>query len=139
MNPLLWLVIVILFSSISIFIFKFIFFTVTIVSTPTGTPVSGSTNTFDYPILSSVTLACMVDSPPSGTVTYSWNTTGCYSNDINNTERKCFPHGQTTQNVSTDDVLAKDAGTVMCTATTDSGSFISEPFTFRISGMCDII
>ena len=44
-------------------------YTVTIASTPAGTPVSGSTNTFDYPILSSVTLTCMVDpSPPAGAV-----------------------------------------------------------------------
>ena len=33
---------------------------VTIVSNPAGTPVSGFTNTFDYPILSSVTLTCDV-------------------------------------------------------------------------------
>ena len=35
-----------------------------------GTPVSGSTNKFDYSKLSSVTLTCMVDYTPSGTVTY---------------------------------------------------------------------
>ena len=122
-------------SLLSIFIFFFCYFsTVTIVSTPTGTPVSGSTNTFDYPILSSVMLTCMVDPPPSGTVTYSWNTTGCYSR--NSGKKMCFPNGQTTHTVSRDDVLARDAGTVMCTATTDSGSFNSEPFTLRISGMC---
>jgi len=39
-------------------------FTVTIVSNPAGTLVSGSTNTFDYPILSSVTLTCTVDPSP---------------------------------------------------------------------------
>ena len=107
--------------------------TVTIVSTPAGTPVSGSTNTFDYPILSSVNLTCMVDPPPSGTVIYSWNTTGCYVN--NNGERRCFPVGQTTYNVSNEYLLARDAGTITCTVTTDGVDYTSALFTLRISGI----
>ena len=43
---------------------------VTIVTSPVGTPVSGSTITYDYPILSSVNLTCMVGLPPSLSVTY---------------------------------------------------------------------
>ena len=107
--------------------------TVTIVSNPSGTPVSGSTNTFDYPILSSVTLTCMVDPPQSGFVTYSWNTTGCYVN--NRGERRCFPAGQTTQSVCKIGVFAKDAGTITCTATVRGVDYTSEQFTLRISGM----
>ena len=106
---------------------------VTIVSTPPGTPVSELINTFDYPLLSSVNLTCMVDPLPSGYVVYTWDTTGCYVN--NRGERHCFPNGQTTQSVSEHDVFAKDAGTITCTAITNNGSFTSEPFTLRISGM----
>ena len=48
------------------FLFHYTAPTVTVVSSPAGTPVSESTNTFDYPILSSVTLRCMVEPlPPS--------------------------------------------------------------------------
>ena len=111
-------------------------YTVTIVSTPAGTPVSRSTNKFDYPILSSVTLTCMVTSNDGSPVTvtgYSWDTTGCFT-DYRGYVR-CFPNGQTTQNVSEDAVLARDAGTVRCTAIINSESFTSGPFTLRISGM----
>ena len=107
--------------------------TVTIVSTPAGTPVSGSTNTFDYPILSSVTLTCMVDPSPPASATYQWNTGGCFTNDRQVTQL-CFPVNQTTQSVNTTDVTAEDAGTVSCTATIGGVDFTSGPFTLRISG-----
>ena len=107
-------------------------FTVTIVSSPAGTPVSGSVNTFDYPILSSVTLTCMVNPTPSSSVTYQWNTTGCYTN------RKftgiCFPRHQTTQTVSGGNLLAEDAGTITCTTMISGSDYTSKPFTLRISG-----
>jgi len=79
----------------------------------------------------------MVTSSDGSTPTvnsYSWDASGCFADDRN--ARRCFPLGQITQNVSEDDVFAKDAGTFRCTAVTDSGSFTSEPFTLRISGMC---
>ena len=114
---------------------------VTIVSTPVGTPVIGSTSTFDYPILSSVTLTCMVEPSASTNITYQWNTTGCYVNNHN--ERRCFPVNQTTQNVTEDDLHARDAGTVTCSATIDGVEYHSDPFTLRISGtliyMCTTI
>ena len=70
----------------------------------------------------------------SVTVTgYSWDTTGCFT-DYRGYVR-CFPDGKTTQNVSEDSVLARDAGTVRCTVVINSGSFISGPFTLRISGI----
>ena len=111
-------------------------FNVTIVSTPAGTPVSGSTNTFYYPILSSVTLTCMVTSNDGSPVTvtgYSWDTTGCFTDDHGMV--RCFPNGKTTQNVSEDAVLARDAGTVRCTADINGNLFMSVPFTLRISGV----
>jgi len=110
-------------------------YTVTIVSTPAGTPVIGSTNTFDYPILSSVTLTCMVTSSNGSTPTgdsYQWNTGGCYVNSRN--EIKCFPTDQTTQNVTGNNLLAQDAGTITCTTTIDGVDYTSESLTLRISG-----
>ena len=110
-------------------------FTVTIINSPAGTPVSGSTNTFDYPILSNVTLTCMVNPTPSSSITYRWNTDDCYINSqftLSNPE--CFPHGQTTQNVTGNDLNAEDAGTITCTVTISGSDYTSEPFTLRISG-----
>ena len=113
-------------------------YTVTIASTPAGTPLSGSTNTIDYPILSSVNLTCMVtsdDGSPFTVTSYSWNTTGCYDNSGGTGDVRCFPNGKRTQNVSEDAVLARDAGTVRCTAVINNASFTSGPFTLRITGM----
>ena len=110
-------------------------FTVTIVISPAGTAVSGSDNTFDYPILSSVTLTCMVNPTPSSTVTYEWDTTGCYTNGkFTGSDPDCFPHGQITQNVTGNNLNAEDAGTITCTVTIDGVDYASEPFTLRISG-----
>ena len=113
-------------------------FTVTIASNPAGTPVSGSNNTFDYPILSRVTLTCHVtsDDGSSFTVTsYQWNTEGCYNNpNFNDSNPSCFPHGQTTQTVTGDDVTADDAGTITCTVIINSTAYTSQPFTLGISG-----
>ena len=113
-------------------------YTVTIVSSPAGIPVNGSTNTFDYPILSNVTLTCNVTSNDGSSFTvtsYQWNTAGCYTHpNVNGGNPSCFPDGQTTQNVSDDDVTAEDAGTVTCTATISGSQYTSGPFTLRISG-----
>ena len=112
------------------------FLGVTIVSSPAGTPVSGSTNTFDYPILSNVALTCMVE-PSSLTVTsYQWNTAGCYTNSqFTGSNPECFPRGQRMQqNVTGNDLNAEDAGTITCTATVNNVPYTSEPFTLRISG-----
>ena len=109
--------------------------TVSIVSSPAGTPVSGSTNTFDYPILSSVTLTCMVNPTPSSSITYQWNTVGCYTNSrFTPSNPECFPHGQITQSVTGNDLNAEDAGTITCTVTISGSDYTSEPFTLRISG-----
>ena len=110
-------------------------FTVTIVSSPAGIPVSGSNNTFDYPILSSVNLTCMVNPPPSSSVSYQWNTTGCYTNTrFTASNPECFPHGRTTQHVLGNNLNAEDAGTITCIVTVNGCDYTSEPFTLRISG-----
>ena len=113
-------------------------YTVTIVSTPAGTPVSGSTNTFDYPILSNVTLTCMVDPSPPASATYQWNTGGCFTNDRHDTPT-CFTVGQTTQSVTGYHLLAEDAGPISCTVTIDGTYYFSDldgVFTLHVSGTC---
>ena len=107
--------------------------TISIVSSPAGTPVSESTSY--YPILSSVTLTCMADPSPVINVSFSWNTTRCYTNnDYNNGVPGCFPHNQVTQNVTGNDLTAEDAGTITCTVTISGRDYTSKPFTLRISG-----
>ena len=110
-------------------------------SHPAGMPVSGQPNTFDYPILSNVTLSCLVTSTEGSifTVTsYQWNTTLCYSNTaFNNGNPSCFPHGQTTQNVTGTELTAEDAGTVSCIVTIGEVNYNSLPLTVRISGKLD--
>ena len=110
--------------------------TVTIVSTPAGTPVNGSNNTFDYPILSNITLTCMVDPSPSYTIDYQWNTTGCYTNiNYNDGVPSCFPHNQTTQNVTDNDLTAEDAGTITCGIMVNGELYTSDPITLHVTGM----
>ena len=113
-------------------------FTVTIGSTPAGTPVSGSVNTFDYPILSSVTLTCNVTSNNGSSfivTSYRWNTAGCYTNSYFNTNSpRCFPRDRTTQSVTDRYVNAEDASTITCTVTISGSNYTSDPFTLRISG-----
>ena len=119
------------------FIFDYTAPNVTIVSSPAGTPVSEYNNTFDYPILSSVTLTCMVNPTPSSSasVTYQWNTAGCYTNSkFTGSNPQCFPRGETTQSVTGNDLNAEDAGTITCTVTISGSDYTSEPFTLRISG-----
>ena len=111
---------------------------VTIMSNPAGTPVSGSTSTFEYPILSSVTLTCMVTSSDGSTFTvtnYQWNTTGCYTHPAHNSGNPtCFPTDQTSQNVTGNDLTAEDAGTITCAVIIGGVNYTSGPLTLRISG-----
>ena len=108
---------------------------VIIVSSPAGIPVNASTNTYDYSVLSSVVLTCMVNPSPTSTVTYQWNTTGCYTHpNFNNGNPRCFPEGLTTERVIGTDLTAEYAGTITCTVTINGMAHTSEPFTLRISG-----
>ena len=104
-------------------------------TSPAGVPVSGSSNTFDYPILSDVNLMCVVEPPPEVNVGYSWNTMGCYQhmNYTGNTPR-CFPHDETAQVAEGNNLLAEDGGTITCTVTIYGDDYTSGPFTLRISG-----
>ena len=77
----------------------------------------------------------MVNPTPSSSVTYLWNTTGCYTNSkFTGSNPECFPHGETTQNVIGNNLNAEDAGTITCTVTISGRNYTSGPFTLRISG-----
>ena len=76
----------------------------------------------------------MVNPTPSSSFTYQWNTTGCYTNSkFTGSNPECFPHGQTTQNVTGNNLNAEDAGTITCTVTISGSEYTSGPFTLRIS------
>ena len=97
---------------------------VTIISSPAGTPVSGLTNTFEYRILSSVTLMCYTEPPASSSATFVWDDGGCTT---------CFPSTQTSQIVTESSLILDDAGTFTCTGT-ESGETASTsgPFTLHV-------
>ena len=77
----------------------------------------------------------MVNPTPSSSVTYQWNTAGCYTNSkFTPSNPECFPHGWTTQSVTGNNLNAEDAGTITCTVTISGSDYTSEPFTLRISG-----
>ena len=95
---------------------------VAILSSPAGTQVNGSTNTFSYRILSSVTLTC--DTIPSATssTSFTWTTDGC---------TECFPSGQTTEMVTESALTPEDAGTFTCSAA-EANIVTSGPFTLVV-------
>ena len=106
-------------------------------SSPAGTPVNGFTNTYEYAVLSHVSLTCMVGPPPDPdvSVSYSWNTIGCYSHiGYNDNSPRCFTHNSTKQTVTGNDLTAEDAGTIACTVTIYGDGYTSRPFTLHISG-----
>ena len=113
--------------------------TVTIVTDPAGTPVDGQPGTFDYPILTRLTLTCMAtasDGSPVNVTSYSWTATNCYTR-TGGIENPCFYSvgNPTGQNISSNtDLLAPDAGTVTCTATIRRVDYTSDPLTLCISG-----
>ena len=65
---------------------------------------------------------------------YQWNTTRCYTHPGFNGNPRCFPNGQTSQNVTETKLTAENAGTITCTVTINGMDYSSQPFTLRISG-----
>ena len=110
---------------------------ISIISNPVGTPVNGSNNVIDYPILTSVSLLCNVttaDGSPVTVTSYSWTASHCYDH-TGGVQSPCFySGGHTGYNITGSSLLAPDAGTVTCTATIDGVNFNSDPVTLRISG-----
>ena len=84
---------------------------------------------------------CMVttaDGSPANVTSYYWNATKCY-NSTDGIEFSivdpCFYNGSHTgQNLTGTDLLAQDAGTVICIATIGGTNYTSNPLTLRISG-----
>ena len=109
---------------------------INIVTDPIGLPVAGQINTFDYPILTSVTLMCRValsNGSLATTISYNWMATDCYSNTVGGTKNCFYSSGHTEQNFTGNDLLAKDAGTVECEVIIDEDACYSQ-ITLRISG-----
>ena len=100
-----------------------IFDNVTILSSPAGTPVSGSNNTFSYRILSSVTLTCDGVPSPTTSTTIRWMTDGCTG---------CFPSSQTTQMVTENTLTPEDAGIFTCSLQEGGPEDLSDPFTLVV-------
>ena len=93
--------------------------------------------------MSNVTLICNVTSKNGSSfnvTSYQWNTAGCYNNSkFTPSNPECFPHNQTTQSVTGNDLNAEDAGTITCTVTISGSNYTSEPFTIQISGTNNVI
>ena len=110
---------------------------ISVISSPAGTPVNGSSNTFDYPILTSVNLLCNVttaDGSPVTVTSYSWTATNCYDR-TGGVQSPCFyGGGQMGTNITGNNLLAPDAGTVTCSATIAGVDVTSDPLTLRIAG-----
>jgi len=54
-------------------------------------------------------------------------------------EQRCFPAGQTTQSVTGSNLIADDAGGIVCAVTIGGVDYGSDLFTVRVSGMCACI
>ena len=116
--------------------------TVTIVTDPVGIPVDNQSNTFDYPILTSVTLMCIVTAvdESSATVTsYNWNCVMHFANSTCNLFSTDLDQLPQTQNTSINNLQAKHASAMIyCTATIGGTNYTSDPLILRISGKLDI-
>ena len=107
---------------------------VTIVTNPVGIQVDNQINTYDFPLLTNVTLMCMVAQANVNVISYHWTAMDCY-NHSKGVDDPCFYSGNKTgQNYTGYDLLAQDAGTVTCTAIIDGVNYDSDPLTLRISG-----
>ena len=80
-------------------------------------------------------MATAVDGSSVTVTSYSWITTNCYTRS-GGVQNPCFYSLPTAtgQNVTGNELLAPDAGTVTCTATIDGMDYTSDPLTLRISG-----
>ena len=109
--------------------------TVTIVTDPAGVPVDGQNNTFDYPILTNVTLMCVataVDGSPATVTSYSWKS------DFNIEAGQLALEQRIEQNITVNNLRAQHADTVNCAATINGTNYASDPLTLRISGKLDM-
>ena len=83
-------------------------------------------------------MATTADGSPANVTSYYWNATKCY-NSTDGIEFSivdpCFYNGSRTgQNLTGNDLLAQDAGTMICVATIGGTNYTSNNLTLRISG-----
>ena len=67
-------------------------------------------------------------------INYQWNTTECFNNTMHNNPT-CFNTDRTGKNITVNNLLAEDAGTITCTVTIGDDNYTSTPLTLRVSGM----
>ena len=72
--------------------------------------------------------------PSNGSVIdYQWNTTECFTNTKHDIST-CFDTDRKRKNITVNNLLAEDAGTISCTVTIGDRRYTSEPLTLRVSG-----
>jgi len=79
-------------------------------------------------------MAMEADGSSTTATNYRWTATNCYT-ITGGVDDPCFYSVSTTgQNITGDDLLAPDAGTITCTANINGTDYTSDPLTLRISG-----
>ena len=80
-------------------------------------------------------MATASDGSPATVTYYEWIAIECY-NRSGGVQNRCFYSvgDLTRQNITSNGILAPDAGTITCTATIDGVDYTSDPLTLRISG-----
>ena len=74
------------------------------------------------------------DEPISTMINYQWNATECFKNTKHNAPT-CFNTDRTGKILTVDNLLAEDAGTIICTVTIGNDSYSSKPLTLRVTGL----
>ena len=91
--------------------------------------------------MTNVTLMCIATAANgslANVTSYHWNAINCYNNSDGVLDPCFYSNSQTSQNITGNDLLAQDAGTVSCTATINGINYTSDPLTLRISGELDM-
>ena len=79
-------------------------------------------------------MATPLDGSPVTVTSYRWTAIECYTRSGGVLDPCFYSIYSTTQNITGNDLLATDAGTVTCTATIGGMNYTSEPLTLHISG-----
>ena len=84
--------------------------------------------------MTNVTLMCIAtaaNGSPANVTSYYWN---CYNNSHGADDPCFYGNNLTSQSITVNNLLAKNAGTMNCTATINGINYTSDPLTLRISG-----
>ena len=82
-------------------------------------------------------MAMGADGSSTTAANYRWTAdhlVNCYLREGGVLDPCFYSGGRTGQNITGDDLLAQDAGTVTCTANINGMDYTSDPLTLRISG-----